>query len=270
MGILTERIDYNNVNVIAYIGFIIFLGLIAMTWGYKADEKVREDQRTGRANAPSYHLDGDGLTTPLTVEDPIAYRKIGNRKAFLLQTFINCTEREHVILGTLFYSETFSRPQRVVCILSFVTAVMGVKASIYGQPFYIAVRDQYVASGVLSALLAFPLYCLLYVMFTCRPTQLKKVQIKRKYRSNDLQRIENALFEAEKEANKAPPSLPPMIGSAHRPLVGGLPTLPPIPSEAAPRFMLPVGGLPALPPGPAPPSSAAPLAAPPPPQALLP
>ena len=31
------------------------------------------------------------------------------------------------------------------------------------------------AAGVLSALLAFPLYCMLFLMFTCRPTQLKKV-----------------------------------------------------------------------------------------------
>merc|ERR1719197_189281 len=242
--------DYNNVNVAAYLSFVLVLGFVATVWGFKADERMREDQRLGRAAAAQYWLDGDGLVTPLSVEDPIAYRKVNDRNAFLFTTFINVMEREHVLMGSIFYSETFTRPQRLVCLVSLVTGLLAVNAAIYGSPNSFVPEPEetgrspaFFAAGVLSALLMFPLYCMLFLMFTCRPTQLKKVLIKRRYRSHDLQRIEQALQQAEREANLAPENLPPTVGSAHKPLVGGLPALPPVPAQVAPQLALPVGGL---------------------------
>merc|ERR1719460_1715226 len=227
----TENVtDNNNVNVIAYLGFILVLGVVSMIWGFKSDERMREDQRFGRASAPQYWLDGDGLTTPLSVEDPIAYRKISDRNAFILQTFLNVAEREHIVLGSVFYSETFTRPQRLMCLITVVLGILGMNAVIFGSPNTFANQNQWLPSGVLSGLLIFPIYCVLFIMFTVRPSQLKKVLIKRRYRSHDLQRIEQALFEAENVANLAPKTKSQPVNSVTKPLVGGLPALPPVPS----------------------------------------
>merc|ERR1719460_1704550 len=257
--------DNNNVNILAYLGFILVLGVVSMIWGFKSDERMREDQRFGRANAPQYWLDGDGLTTPLSVEDPIAYRKVADRNAFILQTFLNVVEREHIVLGSVFYSETFTRPQRIMCLITVVLGVLGINAVVFGSPNTFANQNQWLPAGVLSGLLIFPIYCVFFIMFTIRPTQLKMVLIKRRYRSHDLQRIEQALYQAESEANLAPKTKQPQVGSVTKPLVGGLPALPPVPAVAPPQLALPVGGLPGQ-------SGRPPPGVPPraPPQAMLP
>ena len=43
--------NWGEVNVAAYLSFVLVLGFVAMVWGFKADERMREDQRLGRANA---------------------------------------------------------------------------------------------------------------------------------------------------------------------------------------------------------------------------
>merc|ERR1719174_2710591 len=214
-----------------------------MIWGFKSDERMREDQRFGRASAPQYWLDGDGLTSPLSVEDPIAYRKVSDQNAFILQTFLNVTEREHVVLGSVFYSETFTRPQRLMCLITVVLGILGINAVVIGSPNTFANQNQWLPAGVLSGLLIFPIYCILFIMFTIRPTALKKVLIKRRYRSHDLQRIEQALYQAESVANLAPKTKQPAVGSVTKPLVGGLPALPPVPAQVAPQLALPVAGM---------------------------
>merc|ERR1719407_297392 len=132
---------------------------------------------------------------------------------------------------------------------------------IFGSPNTFANQNQWLPAGVLSGLLIFPVYCILFIMFTIRPTQLKKVLIKRRYRSHDLQRIEQALYQAESEANLAPKTKQPQVGSVTKPLVGGLPALPPVPSVPDAHLALPVGGMGRPPPG-VPPRA--------PPQAMLP
>merc|ERR1719271_721235 len=244
-----HTVDNNNVNVAAYLGFVLVLGIVAVVWGFKADERVREDQRLGRASAAQYWLDGDGLTTPLSVEDPIAYKKVSDRNSFILQTFLNVAEREHIVLGSVFYSETFTRPQRIVCLITVVLGVLGINAVVFGSPNTFANQNQWLPAGVLSGLLIFPIYCVFFIMFTIRPTQLKKVLIKRRYRSHDLQRIEQAMYEAENVANLAPKTKSQPVNSVTKPLVGGLPALPPVPSVPDAHLALPVGGMGRPPPG---------------------
>merc|ERR1719447_1367877 len=103
-----------------------------------------------------YFYDGDGLTTPLHVDDPIAYalREV-NLTSFWVGTFVNVTVREHAILGTVFYHETFTRPQRLICFMAMLCGLLAINAVIHSQPGYLQQAREYIISGVLSGLFVF-------------------------------------------------------------------------------------------------------------------
>ncbi|KAF4658765.1 hypothetical protein FOL47_007857 [Perkinsus chesapeaki] len=242
----------NRFFVLSVLGFTSVLIIVLSFWGYKFDESMRDDQRRGRAALSPYHLDGDGITSPLTIVDPIAYQYIssqkGMREKFLLFTFWNVLRHESVVLAPLYYSESFTRPQRLLCALTMMAGIMGVSALIYGTPNTFASSSQFVATGILSALVVYPAYCVVYLMFSMRPTPYSRRIIKRKAPNDERDRIRDAMRMQEASSSKIPKSviqggLPALgsITSPYKPLVGGLPALPPIPSHAPQG--LPVAGL---------------------------
>ncbi|CAJ1333311.1 unnamed protein product [Effrenium voratum] len=120
--------------------------------------------------------------------------------------------------------KVFSRPQRILCLGVLATGVMAVNAIIYGNPSGIVSGDQFIASGVLSALVAFPLFCAVTFMFQTRPTPAKKRLVKKSANADQMETIAKVRREIEAKSTLAPPpgylnlpALPPAPGS----VVGG-------------------------------------------------
>ncbi|KAF4736561.1 hypothetical protein FOZ63_004723, partial [Perkinsus olseni] len=216
--------------VLSILGFTSVLVIMLSFWGYKFDESMRDDQRRGRAALTPYHLDGDGISSPLTIVDPIAYdyvsREKGKREKFLLITFWNVLRHESVVLAPFYYSESFTRPQRLLCALTMLSGIMGVTSLIYGTPNTLASSTQFVATGILSALVVYPAYCAVYLMFSMRPTPYRRRIIKKKTANDDRHRIHDAIRLQEAESSGIPRSV----------IQGGVPALGSITSPYKPLF----------------------------------
>merc|ERR1719330_2275170 len=134
-----------------------------------------------------YFYDGDGLTTPLSVDDPIAYSlRDHNIVAFCTGTFTKVVMREHAIIGVVFYHETFTRPQRLQCFTAMLVGLLGINAAVHSHPGHLQQAKEFVITGVLSGLLVFPVYCGLILMFNLRPSQVKKRLIKKTYSTKEI------------------------------------------------------------------------------------
>ncbi|CAE7235419.1 unnamed protein product, partial [Symbiodinium necroappetens] len=249
-----------NFSQMAILGFILLLGTFCALWGYIQDELMREQLKTGKdKSGVPYHLGGDGVVSPLTVLDPIAYNYTDNKNLFLAVTFWRVLKRDHALLSPVFYHEVFSRPQRILCLGVLATGVMAVNAVIYGNPTLAVSGDQFIASGVLSALLAFPLFSAVTFMFQTRPTPAKKRLVKKAANFDQTEAISKVRRDIEEKSTLAPPpgymnlpALPPAPGS----VVGGttllaLPppmmSLPPPTNALNSQFGLPSPGPPRLP-----------------------
>eukprot|EP00929_Paragymnodinium_shiwhaense_P065305 TRINITY_DN32751_c0_g2_i1.p1 TRINITY_DN32751_c0_g2~~TRINITY_DN32751_c0_g2_i1.p1 ORF type:complete len:3094 (+),score=652.16 TRINITY_DN32751_c0_g2_i1:502-9282(+) len=271
-----------NYSQMAILGFVIAVGTICALWGFIRDELVREAQRLGKDPiGKTFHLNGDGVSSKLSVEDPIAYDYQQTRNLFLAMTFWSVMKRDHAILSPLFFHEKFTRPQRVLCLGVMVTCILAVNAAIYGLPHQGLLHPgQYIASGVISGLLSFPVFVFVSFMFMMRPFALQKSLIKRRSERDQFDAIAKVRGQIEAKSSMAPPkgytaslALPPPPGG-NTPGLGGqtlmalpppnLPLLPPPVPSAMPKLgepdrplglptlpMLPGGGmgtgLPALP-----------------------
>ncbi|CAD7924048.1 unnamed protein product [Amoebophrya sp. A120] len=211
---LSRLVSRTKLSTFATLIILLLLNWMLVFLGYKQDEKVRSEQRQGVRPYVSYHLDGDGIHTPLTCEDPIAYKFAEDRNQLFVKTFWNVMKREHLAIGPLFYHETFTRPQRLLCTMTLIQGLLALNAAVYGNPNALASADQYVISGILSALLMFPVYCVFLLLFSQRPTPVKRRMIKRRAMNRDLD-----LINAEKEKLIAQSSMLP--ASALTQLSGG-------------------------------------------------
>lgn len=174
-----------NLFVIVVLGCVLFMNLFLVLLGYVLDETQRSEMKKNRVTS-RYYYDGDGLEKPLNVDDPIAYSERHNLFLLCGRTMVNVTLREHAVISTFFYRETFSRPQRVWCFASLLTGLMGINAIVHGNPGYVGQMRQYVITGILSGLLMYPVFCGLLLMFNMRPASVKRRLIKKAYSTREI------------------------------------------------------------------------------------
>mmetsp|Transcript_107183 Transcript_107183/g.277272 ORF Transcript_107183/g.277272 Transcript_107183/m.277272 type:complete len:2939 (-) Transcript_107183:99-8915(-) len=176
----------SNLFPITALGMFLFTNMLLIILGYVQDERRRSEMKKNKVKS-RYYYDGDGLTTPLNVDDPIAYAmRDVNLMSFWIGTFVNVLMREHAIIGTVFYHETFTRPQRMICFTAMMCGLLAVNAAVHSNPGYLQQAKEYIISGVLSGLLIFPIFCGLLMMFNLRPSQVKKRLIKRTYSTREM------------------------------------------------------------------------------------
>eukprot|EP00392_Amoebophrya_sp_AT5.2_P018988 g19670.t1 len=186
---LSKLVSRTKLSTFATLVILLMLNWMLVFLGYKQDEKVRSEQRQGISRETrfgNYQLDGDGIHTPLTCEDPIAYKHADERNQLFIKTFWNVLKREHLAIGPLYYHETFTRPQRLLCTMCLIQGLLALNAAVYGNPNSLASAEQFVVSGILSALLMFPVYCVFLMLFAQRPTPVKRRMIKRRAMNRDL------------------------------------------------------------------------------------
>jgi hypothetical protein len=252
--------DIQNMFVIAVLGMVIFTDILLILMGYVLDETRRGDMQKQKLNS-RYYYDGDGLTGPMNVDDCIAY-SIADRMVLLwLGTMWKVLKREHALLSPVFYHETFTRPQRLLCFGAMSLGILAMNAVVQSRRGYLLSTNshqEYVMSGVLSGLLTFPVYCGLVLMFSMRPMPVKKRLIKRTYNPREIDLIAQKRRELDHTSNLMPPPgylqlpPPPPGGIPHPPGNVSLLTMPP----ALPLPPLPPsapggsGFMPALPPPP--------------------
>ncbi|CAD7972506.1 unnamed protein product [Amoebophrya sp. A25] len=225
---LTEAPIFNRSTLVSntkLAPFAILIMLLTVNWilvflGYKQDERIRIDQRMGKLPYMNYNLDGDGIHTPLTTEDPISYKHAEDRNQLLVNTFWNVLKREHVWLAPLFYHETFTRPQRLLCMMALIQGLLALNAAVYGNPMTVMSSDHVVVAGILSALLMFPVYCVLLMLFGQRPQQVKRRMIKRRAMNRDLDLINKEKERLIAQSSMLPPHA--LTGGPNQLPVGGL------------------------------------------------
>jgi hypothetical protein len=253
--------DERNMFVIAVLGMVIFTSILLVLMGYVMDETRRGDMQKQKLSS-RYYYDGDGVEGPMNVDDAIAYHHSDKLVLLWLFTTWNVLKREHALLSPAFYHETFTRPQRLLCLCAMILCVMAINAVVQSRRDYLVSSrgSEAIMAGFLSGLLSFPIYCGLVLMFSMRPMPVKKRLIKRTYNPREIDLIAQKRRELDHTSNLLPPPgylqlpPPPPGGIPHPPAGASLLhmppalALPPLPAAAP-------GGsnfLPALPP-PAPP-----------------
>ncbi|CAE7403834.1 unnamed protein product [Symbiodinium natans] len=127
---------------------------------------------------------------PLSIDDPIAYHFAEGALVMLwLGTLWNVAKRDHALISTMFYHETFTRPQRLQCFIALLTGLLAVNAAVHSHPGTIQEAKEFIITGLLSGLLVFPVFCGLVMMFNLRPAQVKKRLIKRAYSTKEIDKL---------------------------------------------------------------------------------
>merc|ERR1719291_1437888 len=101
----TGQSNYNRF-VMALMGMVSFVGVLLVLLGYVTDEFRRSSMRRNKVKS-RYYYDGDGLTGPMSVDDPIDYAHASKKPQLIAGTLLNVARREHAILGLFYFHETF-------------------------------------------------------------------------------------------------------------------------------------------------------------------
>jgi uncharacterized membrane protein YagU involved in acid resistance len=208
---LSTTVDKPNIFTIAMLMLVLLLNWFLILYGYKSDEKMRSDENAGIIPVISYHYDGDGITTPMNANDPVAYKYADVKNSLFLLTFWNVIKREHIIVSPIFYHRTFSRPQRLLCAMALLTGILSINAAVYGSPGEVVggivpSGRQYIVSGILSALLIYPVFVFLCFMFTGRPIAIKKRMVKKRHADKELEMIRKERQKLEAQSGMIPAS----------------------------------------------------------------
>eukprot|EP00434_Breviolum_minutum_P005263 symbB.v1.2.004638.t1/scaffold265.1/size247395/1 len=234
--------DESNLTVVAVLGMLLFALILLILLTYTLDESQRTQLAQNKVKS-RYYYDGNGITSPLSIDDPVAYHfSEGPLLMLWLGTLWNVAKRDHALLSTMFYHETFTRPQRLQCFIALLTGLLAVNAAVHSHPGSIQEAQEgweFVITGLLSGLLVFPIFCGLVMMFNLRPAQVKKRLIKRAYSTKEIDKLNE---QRQRLANQST-MLPPPGYMANPPPVSGTPGNTTLLSLPAP---LP---LPVLPPG---------------------
>jgi len=205
--------DSTNLFVVAVLGMTLFTLILLILLGYTMDESVRTDMAKNKVKS-RYYFDGNGVDTPLSVDDPIAYGLAeGPLPPFWLATLWSVVTRDHSLISSLFYHETFTRPQRLQCFISLLTGLLAINAAVHSNPGNIQQAQDWFISGVLSGLLVFPIFCGLVMMFNLRPAAVKRRLIKRAYSVKEIDKLNEQRQRLANQSSMLPPpgymALPP-------------------------------------------------------------
>jgi hypothetical protein len=197
--------DTSNLFVVAVLGMMLFTLILLVLMGYTMDERVRTDMAKNKVKS-RYYFDGNGLDTPLSVDDPIAYsRAEGPLPLLWLATLWNVTKRDHALISCCFYHETFTRPQRLQCFISLLMGLLAVNAAVHSYPGNIQQATEWMVTGILSGLLVYPVFCGLLMMFYLRPVQVKKRLIKRAYSVKEIDKLNEQRQRIANQSSMMPP-----------------------------------------------------------------
>ncbi|CAE7270334.1 unnamed protein product [Symbiodinium sp. CCMP2592] len=99
----------SNLTVVAVLGMLLFALILLILLTYTLDESMRTQLSQNKVKS-RYYFDGNGITTPLSIDDPIAYKFAEGALVMLwLGTLWNVAKRDHALISTMFYHETFTR-----------------------------------------------------------------------------------------------------------------------------------------------------------------
>lgn len=239
----------SNLFPVTALGMMLFTMALFILLGYVQDERKRMEMKRNKVKS-RYFFDGDGLTTPLNVDDPISYAmRDVNISWFWIGTFVNVALREHGLISPIFYHETFTRPQRLLCMTALMCGLLAVNAAIHSNPGSLQKAKELegrgimepMISGLLSGLLMFPVYCGLLMMFNMRPSQVKKRLIKKTYSTRELDLINEQRQKLAHQTAMLPQPGPGYLALPPSQAVPGATTLLNLPAPL-PLPPLPVGG----------------------------
>ncbi|CAJ1367042.1 unnamed protein product [Effrenium voratum] len=211
--------DESNLTVVAVLGMLLFALILLILLTYTLDESQRTLLAQNKVKS-RYYYDGNGINSPMSIDDPVAYQ-YGDGPLFMLWlgTLWNVAKRDHALVSTIFYHETFTRPQRLQCFIALLTGLLAVNAAVHSHPGSIQEAQEFVITGMLSGLLIFPIFCGLVMMFNLRPAQVKKRLIKRAYSTKEIDKLSE---QRQRLANQST-MLPPPGYMANPPPVSGTP-----------------------------------------------
>jgi hypothetical protein len=197
--------DEKNLVVVAVLGMVLFTNMLLIMLGFVVDGTHRVEMEKKKV-ASRYHFDGDGITSPMNLDDPIAYAHAdSNTAALFVGTLWNVTKREHAMISVAFYNENFTRPQRLQCFTSLLCGLLAINAAVQSNPGYYQEARTSTISGVLSGLLLFPIYCGLLLMFNARPRPVKKKLIKRATQSKEIDMLNEERQKLGRQTALLPP-----------------------------------------------------------------
>ena len=170
-------VSVNSIGVKRFFLSSLFVYLILMV-GIAALIAYRIDITT--QNPPqSIYLDGDGLTGPQTLSDPIAYdQRESGVSRFLWMTFKNVAVRNHIFAWPGWYHPIYTRPRRVLSGSVLITSCMTFASAIY-TPRTSWLSKDIAAVGFLVAFISYPLFLIFDSMFAHQPDASKSVPVKR-------------------------------------------------------------------------------------------
>ncbi|OLQ06595.1 hypothetical protein AK812_SmicGene10117 [Symbiodinium microadriaticum] len=177
----------SNLTVVAVLGMLLFALILLILLTYTLDESMRTQLSQNKVKS-RYYFDGNGITTPLSIDDPIAYKFAEGALVMLwLGTLWNVAKRDHALISTMFYHETFTRPQRLQCFIALLTGLLAVNAAVHSHPGSIQeARD----SGR---------------WFNLRPAQVKKRLIKRAYSTKEIDKLNEQRQRLANQSTMLPP-----------------------------------------------------------------
>ncbi|CAE7364418.1 unnamed protein product, partial [Symbiodinium sp. KB8] len=195
----------SNLTVVAVLGMLLFALILLILLTYTLDESMRTQLSQNKVKS-RYYFDGNGITTPLSIDDPIAYKFAEGALVMLwLGTLWNVAKRDHALISTMFYHETFTRPQRLQCFIALLTGLLAVNAAVHSHPGSIQEAREFIITGLLSGLLVFPVFCGLVMMFNLRPAQVKKRLIKRAYSTKEIDKLNEQRQRLANQSTMLPP-----------------------------------------------------------------
>lgn len=226
--------DESNLTVVAVLGMLLFALILLILLTYTLDESQRTQLAQNKVKS-RYYYDGNGITSPLSIDDPIAYQfSEGPLLMLWIGTLWKVAKRDHALLSTMFYHETFTRPQRLQCFIALLTGLLAVNAAVHSHPGNIQEAQEYVITGLLSGLLVFPIFCGLVMMFNLRPAQVKKRLIKRAYSTKEIDKLNEQRQRLANQSTMFPPpgymaTPPPVSGTPGNTTLLSLPAPLPLP-----------------------------------------
>lgn len=153
----SNRFDLSVSAIAVFVALALVHAALA-AWARHMD-KVTEDAPT------TIHLDGDGISTPLSIDDPIPYdRPDAGMWVLVWSTAARVCGNQHVLAWPLKFHPIVTRPQRVL--LSFILTAACMDAA---SLLVYASSASPVLIGLVSSMVASPLYLLFRFMLTHRP-----------------------------------------------------------------------------------------------------
>jgi len=157
---LEESVKEHNTVVVAAIAGVLVLCGVCHYWGFKQDG-------VDRAKPLEMKKLGDGVTRPLSQDDPIHYSP--HHWDQVLRTFWNLLRRDHILVAVFCRCPNLksTRLQKASVLFAMISGNTAVSAVFYGER--VVDPKHFIEVGVIAATVIFPMTRMLLLMFSSRP-----------------------------------------------------------------------------------------------------